>query len=330
MGQPQRRRIQILAGIFALALSPCASAQRSAKLTRIGMLMPVSATDAAPNLDAFRRGLRELGHVEGQGFAIEARYSEGKDELLRGLADELVKRKVDIVVTWGTPAARAARRATKTIPIVTAAVVDPVGTGLVASLSRPGANLTGVTSGGAELSRKSLQLLKELAPRAQHVAILWNPASPPQLVMFRETQVAADALKLRLQSVRASDPSEFENAFGSIHNARPDALLVLQDPMLQAHRSEIIDFVSKIRLPTMYERSPWVEAGGLMSYGVSFPDNFRRAAVFVDKILKGANPADLPVEDPTKFELAVNLRSAKSLGLAVPQSILMRADKIIQ
>ena len=324
------RRRQLLIVAVGFLASIRSHAQSPEKKFRVAMLMPVSAADATGNIDAFRQGLRELGYVEGRHFVIEPRYSEGRNERLRDLAAELVKQKVDILVTWGTPAARAATGATKTIPIVTAAVVDPVGTGLVASLAQPRGNLTGLTSGGAELSRKSLQLLKELLPDAARVAILWNPASPPQLVMFRETQLAADVLKMRLQSVRTSDPEELENAFSLIRQTRPDALLVLQDPMLQAHRTRIIDFATRIRLPAMYERKPWVDAGGLMSYGVSFPDNFRRAARFVDKILKGAKPADLPVEDPTRFELIINLRTAKALGLTIPQSVLLRADQVIE
>ncbi len=329
MDQVRRRRFLIAAG--ALLAAPLGSkAQRPAKIRRIGMLIPVRPADAASNIEAFRQGLRQLGYIEGQHITIEPRYSEGRDERFGDLAAELASLKVDVIVIWGTPAARAAKGATRTIPIVMASLVDPVGTGLIASLARPGGNLTGVTSGGAALSGKSLQLLKELVPGVTRIAVLWNPANPVQPVMFRETQVAAETLKIRLQSVGVSDSNDLDSAFDNIRQERPDALLVLQDLMLQAHRTRILDFVAKIRLPTMYERKPWVDAGGLMSYGVSFPENFRRAATFVDKIFKGAKPADLPVEDPTKFELIINLKTAKALGLTIPQSILLRANQVIE
>ncbi len=314
--------------VFAAPLR--AEAQRPAKVPQVGMLIPVAPADATTNIEAFRQGLRELGYVENQNIAIELRYSAGRDERLRGLAAELVALKVDVIVTWGTPAARAAKAATRTIPIVTAALIDPVGTGLVASLARPGGNLTGVTSGGAELSGKSLELLKEVVPGVTRIAVLWNPANPVTPVMFRETQVAADSLKVKLQSVRVSDPNDFDSAFAAITQERRGALLVLQDTMLQAHRRWILDFVGKNRLPAMYERKAWVDDGGLMSYGVSFPSNFRRAAAYVDKILKGTKPADLPVENPTRFELILNMKTAKALGLTIPQSVLIRVDQVIK
>src|SRR5262245_893631 len=293
------------------------------------MLMPISRADAEINIEAFREGLRKLGYVEGRNIRIEPRYSEGRDERLRDLATELVALKVDVIVTWGTPAARAAKGTTRTVPIVMAAVIDPVGTGLIASLARPGGNLTGVTSGAAELSGKNVELLTELAPGVKRIAVLWNPANPIQPVMFRETQVAAEAMRIQVQSVGVSDHNELDSALATITGERPGALLVLQDNILLANRKRIIDFVAKIRLPAMYERKVWVEAGGLMSYGVSFPDNFRRAATYVDKILKGAKPADLPVERPTKFDLVINLKTAKALGLTIPPSVLGRADQVI-
>ena len=313
---------------FGLAFGPLANEAQSSP--RVGMLMPVSRADAEINIEAFRKALRELGYVESRDIRIERRYSEGRDERLRDLASELVALKVDVIVTWGTPAARAAKAATKTIPIVTAALLDPVGTGLVASLARPGGNLTGVTNGGAELSGKNFELLTELAPGVKRIAVLWNPANPALPVTFREAQVAAEAKKLQIQSVAVSDPNEVDRALATMNEERPGALLVLQDPMLQAHRRQIVDFVARNRLPAMYERKTWVEAGGLMSYGVSFPDNFRRAATYVDKILKGAKPADLPVEQPTKFELVINLKTAKALGVTIPPSLLQRADQVIE
>jgi putative ABC transport system substrate-binding protein len=329
MSQVRRRQFLIAAGAL-LAVPLRTDAQRQAKIFRIGMLIPVAPSGATSYIEAFRQGLRKLGYVEGQHVTIEPRYSEGRDERLRDLAAELVSLKVDVVVAWGTPAARAAKAATRTIPIVTAAVVDPVGTGLISSLARPGGNLTGVTSGGAALSGKSLELLTDLVPGVTRIAVFWNPSNPVLPVVFRETQLAAEKLNIRLQSVGVSDPNDFESAFAAITQERPGALLVLQDLVFQTHRKRIVELVAKTGLPAMYERKAWVDVGGLMSYGVSFPDNFRRAAAFVDKILKGAKPADLPVEDPTKFELIINLKTAKAIGLTVPQSVLLRADHVIR
>jgi len=326
------RRTALIATLaLGALLSPLAAeAQQPTKVPTIGMLIPNPPADAATNIKAFRQGLRELGYVEGQNVAIEYRFAAGRDELLAGLAAELVRLNVDVIVTQGTPAARTAKNATKTIPIVTATLIDPVGSGVVASLARPGGNLTGVTSGGAELSGKGLELLRELVPRVTRIAFLWNPANPIEPVLFRETQVAAQALGLQLRSVGVPDPSELDTAFTVITRERPGALLVTPDNMLFAHRKRIVDFAAKNRLPAMYQRRAWVDAGGLMSYGVSLPGNFRRTATFVVKILKGAKPADLPVEDPTRYELVINLKTAKALGLTIPQSVLIRADEVIQ
>lgn len=211
-----------------------------------------------------------------------------------------------------------------------AAIIDPVGTGIVASLGRPGGNITGLTSGGTELSGKSLELLKELVPGVTRVAVLWNPANPVTARMLGETRLAGQALRLQLQALGVSDPKELDSVFAAITRERVGALLVLQDVMLYVHRKRIVELVAKSRLPAMYERREWVEAGGLMSYGVSFRDNYRRVGTFVDKILKGAKPADLPVEHPTRFELVINSRTAKALGLKIPQSILVRADQVIE
>jgi len=294
------------------------------------MLMPVSPRDAVTYIEAFQQGLRELGYIEGQHAATVLRYSDGRDARLPDLAAELVRLNVSVMVTWGTPAARAAKNATTTIPIVTAAVVDPVGTGLIASLARPGGNLTGVTTGGAELSRKSLELLREVVPEVTRIAVIGNPANPVIPIMIRETRVAAQALDVQIQTVEASDRDTLDRAFATMSRERPGGLLVLQDPVLHAHRQRIVDFAAKNRLPAMYERKPWVEAGGLMSYGVSFPGSFHRAAYFVDRILKGAKPADLPAEQPTTFEFVINLRTAKALGLTISPSLLLRADQVIE
>jgi putative ABC transport system substrate-binding protein len=324
------RRAFLAIATGALTRPFAAEAQQAAKVARLGLLMPVSSADARTNVEAFRQGLRELGHIEGQTIAIEPRYSDGRDERLPDLATDLVSMKVTVIVTWGTPAARAARAATKTIPIVTAAVTDPLGTGLIASLARPGGNLTGVTSGGAALSGKTIELLKELTPGIKRIAVLWNPANPIQPVMFRETQVAADAMRIQVQSVGVSDPNELDAAFATMSGERAEAMVVLQDLVLQANRRRIVDSAASLRLPAVYERKAWVDAGGLMSYGVNFQSNFRRAATYVDKILKGAKPGDLPVEQPTKFELVINLKTAKALGLTIPPSLLLRADHVIQ
>jgi len=326
----ERRRFLLTSLAGAVAAPFAAEAQQAGKVVRVGLLMPVSSADARTNVEAFRQGLREFGYIEGQNIAIERRYSDGRDERLPGLAADLVNMKIAVIVTWGTPAARAARGATKTIPIVTAAVSDPLTTGLIASLARPGGNLTGVTNGGAALSGKTLGLLKELAPGVKRVAVLWNPANPILPVAFRETQVAAEAMRIQVQSVGVSDPSELAAAFAAITGERAEAIVVLQDSMLLANRRRIVDSAASLRLPAMYERKVWVDAGGLMSYGVDFPSNFRRAATYVDKILKGARPGDLPVEDPTKFELVINLKTAKALGLTIPPSVLARADQVIE
>ena len=324
------RRVFLAVAAGALATPFAGEAQQAMKVARVGLLIPVSSVDARANVDAFRQGLRELGYIESQNVAIEPRYSDGRDERLPDLAADLINLKVAVIVTWGTPAARAARGATKTIPIVTAAVNDPLGTGLIVSLARPGGNLTGVTTGGAALSGKTLELLRELAPGVKRVAVLWNPANPIQPVQFRETQVAAETMRIQVQSVGVSDPNELDAAFATITGERVEAMVVLQDPMLHANRKRIVDSAASLRLLAVYERKAWVDVGGLMSYGVNFPNNFRRAATYVDKILKGAKPGDLPVEQPTKFELVINLRTAKALGLTIPPSLLLRADQLIQ
>ena len=319
-----------LAVVLAVGLALASLHSEAESASRVGMLIPIPGTDAETNIKAFRQGLAELGYVEGRDIRIEPRYSEGRDERLRDLATELVALKVDVIVTWGTPATRAAKAATKTLPIVTAAIFDPVGTGLVASLARPGGNITGVSNGAAELSGKNFELLKEVTPRIKRIAVLWNPANPAHPAIFREAQVAAAATRLQIQSIGVSDVDELDRALARMNEERPGGVIVLQDPMLQANRRRIVDFVALHRLPAMYERREWVDAGGLMSYGVSFAANFRRAAAYVDKILKGAKPADLPVEQPTKFELVINLKTAKALGLTIPQSVLGRADQVIE
>jgi len=285
----------------------------------------------SPRLDAFRQGLRELGWVEGQNLVIDYRSAEGKLDRLPDLAAELVRLKVDIIVAVPTPAAAAAKNAIETIPIVMIGVGDPVGTGLIASLARPGGNATGLSfSVGLEIAGKLLELLKETVPKVRRVAILSNPANPVQPLLIREVNVAARSLGVQLQHLEARGPNEFDGAFAAMAKERVGALLIVADGMLIFHRTRLADLAARSRLPAAYGWREHVEAGGLMSYGPSLRDLFRRAATYVDKILKGAKPADLPVEQPTKFELVINLKTAKALGLTIPQSVLGRADQVIE
>jgi putative ABC transport system substrate-binding protein len=299
-------------------------AQSPTTIPRIGLL-----ADATP-WQPFRMGLRELGYVQGKSIALEERSSQGRNERFSDLASELVQLKVDIIVTWGTPATLAAKRATTTIPIVIASAGDPVSSGLVSSLARPGGNVTGLTVLGPGLSAKRLELLKETVPNMRRVAFLWNPANPDQKSHFNEVQEGARALGVTLQSVEARSREELEQALAMMKQSRPSALLTTADGVLQSYVDRIVAFSSETRLPAMYQLKEAVERGGLMSYGASLPDLGRRAATYVDKILKGTKPADLPVEQPTKFELVINLKTAEALGLTIPQSILVRADEIIQ
>jgi putative ABC transport system substrate-binding protein len=322
----------LVLGILSTPLS--AKAQQPAKIPRIGVLsvLPAPTPSAPPpTLEAFRQGLRELGYVEGQNIAIEYRYAEGKFERLPDLAAELVRLKVDVIVTHTDPAIRAAKQATSQIPIVMAVVGDPVVTGLAASLARPGGNITGLSFLAPELAGKRLELLKETVPRLSRVAVLWNSPSVAMRHTFREAQVAAGALGLAFISLEVQgNPEDFERVFSTTPRERPDGLFVTLDPFTRLHRKRIVELAAKHQLPAIYEQREFVDAGGLMSYGPSVPDMWRRAATYVDKILKGAKPADLPVEQPTRFELVINLKTAKALGLTIPQSVILRADQAIQ
>jgi len=326
-------RRTFLAGTGAVLLaSPRASeAQQAGKVPRIGYLRSTSPSDRPPLLDAFRQGLRELGWVEGRNIVIDYRYAEGRFDRLPDLAAELVRLKVDIIVASPTPAAAAAKNATQTIPIVMIAVTDPVGLGLIASLARPGGNVTGLSySVGPEIIGKQLELLKETVPKVRRVAILSNPANPSQPLSRRELKVAARSLGVQLQLLEAQGPNEFDGAFAAMATERVGALVVMSDSMLNSHRTRLADLAARSRLPAAYGLRENVEAGGLVSYGPSVRDLFRRSATYVDKILKGAKPADLPVERPTKFDLVINLKTVKALGLTIPQSLLGRADEVIQ
>jgi len=312
-----------------LSIAPFLWAQQPGKIPRIGFLHTGSAFTSSTNVQAFRQGLRELGYVEEKNIVIEYRWAEGKFDRLPDLAAELVRLKVDVIVTaGGTPAIQATKQATTTIPIIFPTAGDPVASGLVASLARPGGNITGVTILSPELSGKRLELLKEALPRISRVAVFLDPRQPPQA--FKETQTAGQSLGLKLQSLEVRDATDVENAFSAMSRERADALITLPHPFLTVHRRRILELAAKSRLPGLHENADWVEAGGLMSYGPDHRDNFRRAATYVDKILKGAKPADLPVEQPRKFEFVINLKTAKQMGLTIPPNVLVRADKVIK
>ena len=309
-----------------------ASAQQAAKIARIGYLATNLA--AGPHLrEAFLQGLRDLGYVEGRNVVIEYRDAEGKLERLPALAAELVALKVDVIVAASTLAALAAKQATRTLPIVFAAAGDPVASGLVTSLARPGGNVTGLSILAPELVGKCLELLKQAVPGVSRVAVLWQPGALGERTekdMLKEAEVAARALGVRLQFVEARGPADFDRAFSDMTRARAGALTVLASVMFFSERRRLVDLAAKNRLPAVYPLREFVDAGGLMSYGPNVADLFRRAATYVDKILKGAKPADLPVEQPTKFELVINLKTAKALGLTIPPSLLARADEVIE
>jgi len=281
--------------------------------------------------EAFRQGLRELGYIEGKNILIEYRYAEGNLDRLPGLVAELVQLKVDVLIVINLPAIRAAKQATKTIPIVIVTSVDPVATGLVDSLARPGGNITGLTTLTRELSGKRLELLKETVPRMSRVGVLWDTNAPGPIIGYKEYEAVARALKIPLQSleVRGPDP-DLKGAFQAAAKGRASALIAITNPVLSRYQKQIADLAIKNRLPSMYERGQYVEAGGLMSYATNQAEQFRRAAVYVDKILKGRTPADLPVEQPMKFEFIINLKAAKQIGFTVPPNVLVRADRVIR
>jgi putative ABC transport system substrate-binding protein len=327
----RRAFISGLAG--GLLAAPLAGeAQQAAKIARIGYLAGNLATMAQLS-EAFRQGLRDLGYVEGRNVVIEYRDAAGKYERLPALAAELVALKVDVIVVTNTPAALAAKQATRTIPIVLAWVGDAVGSGLVTSLAWPGGNVTGLSVLLPELVGKRLELLTQAVPGVSRVAVLWQPGVLGERTdkdMLKEAEVAARALGVRPQLVEARGPEDFDRAFSDMTRARADAVIVQATNVFFIERRRLVDLAAKNRLPTMYIAREFVDAGGLMSYGPNVADLFRRAATYVDKILKGAKPGDLPVEQPTKFELVINLKTAKALGLTIPQSLLLRADEIIQ
>jgi putative ABC transport system substrate-binding protein len=314
-----------------LTASRGAHAQPGGKVHRIGYLGSGSSASNPHLPGAFRQGLRDLGWIDGQNIVIEYRFADGHLDRLPALAAEVVRLKVDVIAASPTPAALAAKNATGTIPIVFTSVPDPVGLGLVASLARPGGNVTGLTySVGFNIFGKDLELLKEAVPRARRVAVLSNPASPSQPLTMSEIRDAARSLGLSLLLVDARGPGDFEGAFAAMAKERVEALFVVTDPAFIPHRARLAELTTKNRLPSIFTQREDAEAGALMSYGPSLSDIYRRAATYVDKILKGAKPADLPVEQPTKFELVINLKTARAIGLTLPQSLVQRADEVIR
>jgi putative tryptophan/tyrosine transport system substrate-binding protein len=330
-----RRREFILALGGAVAWPLAARAQQARKTHTIGLLSPAipPSPDAINNSGVggpFSNGLRELGWIEGQNITIERRYAENRLERLPELASELVRLNVELIVALGTLGPLAAKRATSTIPIVMTAAGDPLASGLVASLGRPGGNVTGLSLMVPDIAGKRLELLKEILPQLNRVAVLWNAANPYPAIVFKETQAVGRGLGIEVQSLEVRSPDDFDGAFEDARRHHPDALIEVEDPLTNSFYKRIIEFAAAERLPSLHGTGQEVEAGGLISYGASIPDLFRRAAGYVDKILKGAKPADLPVEQPTKFELVINLKTAKALGLTVPPTLLARADEVIE
>jgi putative ABC transport system substrate-binding protein len=329
-----RRRLLLALLALAACLGPfgpasAADAQQPATPRHIGVLLAVFSPESKEP-QALRQGLRDAGYSEGRDVVIEWRSANGDYDRVSELAAELVQRKVEVIVVESTPAAQAVKRATSTIPIVLALVADPVGSGLVASLAHPGGNVTGLSSTGAELSAKRLQLLKETIPRLTRVAVLRNPANPWHTKVVEDLKAVAPSLSIELSVVGMRTPEEIGPAFSAVRRAHAEALYILQDAFFFTHRRTLLGLASKAQLPVIYGERDFADAGALMSYGPNLGDMYRRSAGYVDKILKGAKPADLPIEQPTKFELVVNLKTAKALGITIPESILLRADEVIR
>ena len=322
----ERRTFMALVAGSVLAAPLAAGAQQPGKVYRLGVMLASSASNN-PLLDAFRQGLRELGWMDGKNIELEIR-GDGNSERYPAIAAELIRLRVDMIVVANSPAAAAAKNATSTLPIVMVTVGNPVGRGLVDSIARPGGNITGLTIMEADIVGKQLQLLKETIPRASRVSVVRNARAAS--LSSKNLEVAAQLLAIQPQILEVRSPEEFDNAFSTMIRGRSDALLVMSDSMFFVHRKRLADLAIKARLPTMFTTSEYAEAGGLMAYGASSLYNFRRAAVYVDKILKGAKPADLPIEQPTQFEFVINLKTAKALGVTIPPSLLGRADRVIQ
>jgi putative ABC transport system substrate-binding protein len=323
------RNVAALAGWAVLFGFPTADAQQPASPRRIGVLL-VGFSPESKEAQAFRQGLQDAGYVEGRDVVIEWRFASGDYARVPALAADLVQRKVDVIVVATSVAAKAVKRATSTIPIVMAVVADPVGSGLVTSLAHPGSNVTGLSNIASELGAKRLQLLKETIPRLSRVAVLWNPSTPWHPAAIADLKAVAPSLSIELKFVGARTSEELSPAFLDLSRAHAQALYVLDDGLFMVHRRTLVDLASKAQLPTIYGLRNFSDAGALMSYGANVEDLYRRSAGYVDKILKGAKPGDLPIEQPTKFELVINLKTAKALGITIPQSILVRADEVIR
>ena len=328
--QQMQRRAFIAALGSSAAWPMVARPQQPAKDFRIGMLGASGDYRAFGFWAAFVKALRELGWIEGKNFVFEHRFANDRPDHLSELATELVALNVDMIVTAGTSASLAAKQATSTIPIVVTAAGDPLGSGLVTSLAQPGGNITGLSLMAPDLGGKRLELLKEIVPLVSRVAVLWNSTNPYSATSFKETQSAAQILKVDIQSLGVKGPDDLNGAFRAIKSQNPDALIAIEDPLTVGHRQSIVDFVTMRRLPAIYGLREFVQVGGLMAYGAVLADLFRRSAGYVDKILKGAKPGDLPVEQPTKFELIINLKAAKEIDLQVPMPMLARADEVIE
>ena len=323
--------VNLAALVLVSLLAHMAAAQQTKKVPRIGFIGASSSSTAGHNLEAFRRGLRDLGYVEGENIAIEARWAEGLAERFPHLIAELIQLKVDVLVIGSAAGALAAKNAGVTTPVVFVAVTDPLGHGIIGSLARPGGNITGASLAvGEGFSGKWVELLKETVPKVARVAVLRNPTHPVGEVFLREMQAAGRALGVRLQFFEARDSSELDSALSRTEKERAGALVVTPDPLFSSQRRRIVDFATRRRWPSMFFSGDYADDGGLMAYGPSIPDSYRRGAYYVDKILKGTKPADLPVEQPMKFELVINLKTAKQIGLTIPQSVLYRADKVIK
>ena len=324
----RRKFITLLGAAAAWPLMAQAQQQPPGKIRRLGILQPGAPPDRL--VEAMQGRLRELGYVEGRDISFEFRWAEGKFGQLAQLASELVGAKVDVITALSTPAALAAQKATTTIPIVFSAVGDPVGTGLVSNLARPGGNVTGLSALATELAAKRLEILEEIVPNMSPLAMFWNDTNPSMVLSANQSQGAADKLGVAIQSIGVHDLVSFESAFAAVESGRVVALLTLIDPFTREHRQQIVDFAAQRRLPAIYDAREFVDSGGLISYGPNLLATQLRVAEYVDKIFKGAKPGDLPVEQPTKFELVINLKAAKALGLTVPPSLLARADEVIE
>ena len=313
-----------------LATVGLAAAQQPPKISRVGFLSPSASGLGAFRYESFRKGLHEFGYIEGQNVVFERRSAEGNVDSFPTLAAELVQLKVDVIVALGTPAAMAAKRATSTIPIFIIAVPDPVSTGLVASLARPGGNITGLSSLGVDLSGKRLELLKETVPGLSRVALVWNLEDKGMSLITKQIQAAAPPLGVKVEPFGVRDPNDFDGVFAKISQNRPDAIFIAADRLIASHTKKILEFAIKNKIPAMFNSGESVEAGALMSYGPNRAEVLRRASTLVDKILKGAKPGDLPVEQPMKFELVINLKTAKQIGVTIPPNVLARADRVIK